>query len=86
MSLAEFWEEISAVDRELLDAINRRVQLVRDLHAHKQEEGIPLRDLEREEQLVRSLQDANEGPLSTAGVSQFFHHVLELTRRELYGE
>jgi chorismate mutase len=86
MSLTEFRDRITSIDRELLDAINRRLTLVRDLHALKAEEGIPVRDLEREASLVRGLQEANEGPLSSEGVASFFHHVIELTRKELYGE
>jgi chorismate mutase len=85
LSLAEYREQISAVDKELLDAINRRLLLVRELHAFKAEEGIPTRDLEREASLVQAMQDANDGPLSSEGVASFFNGVLELTRREMYG-
>lgn len=81
----EFREEISAVDRELLDALNRRLEVVRRLHAFKQREGIPLRDLGREEALIAALQAENGGPLSADAVARFFHFVLELTRDEIHG-
>jgi chorismate mutase/prephenate dehydratase len=83
--IGEFREQITAVDRDLLAAVNRRLELVRELHEHKATEGIPLRDPAREEALVRELQDANRGPLSDDGVAELFHHVLELTRREIHG-
>jgi len=86
MSISAYREQITAVDRELLEAINRRLALVQELHAHKAEEGIPQRDLEREQALVRELQAANGGPLSDAGVAAFFEFVIALTRREMYGE
>lgn len=85
MSLAEFREKISATDRELLAAINKRIELVRALHEHKRSEGIPLRDEKREEQLIVELQAGNNGPLSSAGVATLFHHILELTRKEIHG-
>jgi chorismate mutase / prephenate dehydratase len=85
MSLAEYREQITAVDGELLEAINRRLALVQELHAHKAEEGIPQRDLDREQALVRALQEANGGPLSDAGVAAFFEFVIALTRTEMYG-
>jgi chorismate mutase/prephenate dehydratase len=85
VSLAEFREKISATDRELLAAINKRVELVRALHEHKRAEGIPLRDEKREEQLIVELQAGNNGPLSSAGVAALFHHILELTRKEIHG-
>ena len=86
MTLAGYRERITAADHDLLAAINRRLELVRELHGYKQAEGIPLRDPAREEELVAGLQAANPGPLSSEGVAELFHHVLELTRRELHGE
>jgi chorismate mutase len=85
VTVADYREQISAADRALLAAINKRLELVRALHEHKRAEGIPLRDPAREEQLVVELQAANEGPLSPAGVAELFRHVLELTRKELHG-
>ena len=85
MSVIEYREKIAAADRDLLAAINRRLELVRELHEHKRAEGIPLRDPTREEQLVVELQAANAGPLSSAGVAELFRHVLDLTRKEIHG-
>jgi chorismate mutase len=78
-------EEITAVDLEVLDAVNRRLELVRRLHEHKRAEGLPLRDSDREKALVRELQEHNPGPLSADGVAELFRHVLDLTRKELHG-
>jgi len=83
--IAEYRDQITAVDRELLAAMNRRLELVRALHEYKAAEGLPLRDPEREEALVRDLQSANAGPLSDGGVADLFGYLLELTRRELHG-
>jgi chorismate mutase len=77
---------IDSVDRELLAGVNRRLQLVRELHEHKVAIGIPLRDAGREEAIVASLQQANGGPLSDEGVADFVGFVLALTRRELHGD
>jgi chorismate mutase len=85
VSVTEYREKIAGADRDLLAAINRRLELVRALHEHKRAEGIPLRDPTREEQLVVELQAANAGPLSSAGVAELFRHVLDLTRKEIHG-
>jgi chorismate mutase len=79
-------EEINGIDRDLLALVNRRLEVVRRLHNHKLEQGIPLRDPGREESMLRELADANQGPLSAAGVQDLFRHVLDLTRRELHGD
>jgi chorismate mutase len=84
-TVVEFRDRIGEADRALLAAVNRRLELVRALHDFKQAEGIPLRDSDREQQLVVELQAGNPGPLSDQGVAELFRHVLELTRRELYG-
>ena len=83
--LVSYREEITAIDLELLDAVNRRVELVRRLHEYKAAEGLPLRDPAREDALVRELQGHNPGPVSDAGVAALFRHVLDLTRSELHG-
>jgi chorismate mutase len=84
-AIAEARVAIDAVDRELLDAVNRRLELVRRLHAHKLANGLPLRDPGREESMVGRLQEANSGPLSADGVAELFRHILDLVRRELHG-
>jgi chorismate mutase len=85
VTVGDYRDQIAAADRRLLAAINERLELVRALHEHKRAEGIPLRDPEREQQLVVELQAANSGPLSSAGVAELFRHVLDLTRKELHG-
>jgi len=85
LSVADYRDQISAADRRLLAAMNERLELVRALHEYKRAEGIPLRDPEREQQLVVELQAANGGPLSPIGVAALFRHVLDLTRQELHG-
>jgi chorismate mutase len=78
-------EEIDGIDRDLLAAVNRRLEVVRRLHEHKVEHGVPLRDPGREASMLASLGEANNGPLSDEGLAGFFRHVLDLTRRELHG-
>jgi chorismate mutase / prephenate dehydratase len=85
-TLVEARQAIDRVDRELLAAFNRRLDLVRALHEHKLASGLPLRDPGREGGMIESLKRENSGSLSPAGVESFFGHILELTRSELHGE
>jgi chorismate mutase len=78
-------EQIGEVDRALLAALNRRLEIVTALHDYKLREGIPLRDPERETALIATLQAENEGPLSDDSVARFFDFVLALTRDEIHG-
>jgi chorismate mutase / prephenate dehydratase len=84
--VVELRAEISALDRQLLAAVNRRLELVRRLHEHKLATGMPLRDLVREVAMLRALEAENSGPLSADGVACFFTDVVELIRQEMYGD
>ena len=79
-------DEISALDRSILDAVNRRIDLVASLRRHKQEVGLPFLDPERERALLDDLVSANSGPLSDDGVGDLFRELLDLTKREVAGE
>ena len=83
--LSEARAAIDAIDDALIVSVNRRLELVRQLHDHKQTTGLPLRDPAREAAMVARLQSRNEGPLSDDGVADLVGFVLALTRRELYG-
>ena len=74
--------QIAATDREVLDALNRRLELVRRVQAHKQETGQPAIDAKREAELLKELQASNAGPLSAAAVQAVFTAVLDLMKRE----
>jgi chorismate mutase len=81
--VARFRTEIGEVDRELLDAVNRRLELVRDLKRYKEEHGIAFLDPSREAELLDERVRQNQGPLSEAGVRAFFVELLALIKREL---
>ena len=77
-----FREEISAADRELLGTINRRIGLVRDLHAYKVERGYPLGDPDREAALIEQLEQLNGGPLSSEGLREIYGAIVSEWRRQ----
>jgi chorismate mutase/prephenate dehydratase len=85
-ALVKARREIDAVDRELLGAVNRRLELVATLHEHKAANDLPLRDPGREDSMIAALQEENPGPLSDAGVDALFRFVLDLIRKEIHGE
>ena len=76
-------EAISDNDRKLMEALNKRLELVARLKNYKDSRGIGFVDPEREEWMLSYLQRANRGPLSADGVREFFTRVLELTKREV---
>jgi prephenate dehydrogenase len=83
--LNDLREHIAAVDREVLDALNRRLELVRRVRAHKQETGAPLIDAAREAELLDELVRANDGPLGEEAVRSLFSAVLDVMKQESRG-
>src|SRR5260370_40903130 len=58
-------EQIATVDREVLGALNRRLELVARVQEHKQATGAPTIDAQREADLLQELAESNPGPLSS---------------------
>ena len=75
--------QIADRDRAMLAAVNARLELVAELRAHKQRAGLDFVDPEQEERLLRALDDANRGPLSSNGLRELFREILALTKREI---
>jgi len=75
--------EVADADREILALVNRRLGLVREIRAHKQELGVDFLDPGQEKRLLARLREQNGGPLSAEGVEQLFREILGLVKREL---
>lgn len=76
-------EQVSDNDVRLVEAMNRRLELVGRMWRHKQSRGLEVLDPAREEWMLRYLSRANRGPLSATGLEELFAKVLELTKKEL---
>lgn len=75
---------ITEADLAILELVNRRVELVQQLRAHKVAHGYPMVDPGREDWLVNHLREANRGPLSDEGVRTLAERVISLTKTEVY--
>ena len=81
--VARFRERITELDRLIVDAVNRRLELVAELKRYKDEHGIAFVDSDRERAMVESRVEENNGPLSEDGLRAFYVELLALTKREL---
>jgi len=76
-------QQTAAVDAEILELVNRRLDLVREIRAHKDASGIAFLDPDQETRLLARLRELNRGPLSDEGVDRLFGEILALIKREL---
>ena len=81
----EFRAQIAERDREIVSAINARLQLVRRLKAYKEENRINFLDTRQEQRIHRQLASYNRGPLSEKGLHELVGEILDLMKRELRG-
>ena len=78
--------EISDLDRALVELVNKRLKLVASLKRYKDDHGINFVDLAREEWMLQYLQRLNQGPLTREGLSELYHELLALMKREVTRE
>jgi chorismate mutase len=81
--IKQFREQISDTDRAIVDAVNKRLELVAQIKAYKESRGLGFVDPEREEWMLQYLARANRGPLSTEGLHELFTLILDLSKREV---
>ena len=76
-------EQIATTDRDILELVNHRLELVREIRAHKDAQGAAFVDPDQEARLLARLRELNGGPLSAEGVERLFRELLELVKREI---
>jgi chorismate mutase len=81
----EIREEIAAVDRALVEVINRRVALVQRMRARKEEIGAGWVDPAREQRMLDYVAGLNAGPVSQDGLAELYRQVVALCKRDVYG-
>jgi chorismate mutase/prephenate dehydratase len=72
--------EIDAVDDALLERLNARAELVREVGRLKAGRGAPVYDGAREREIVARLVAANPGPFPNAALPHVFREIISATR------
>lgn len=73
-------KEIQRVDRELLKLLSERAKAMQKLAQSRQADGLPLYDLNEEQQALAELLTVNKGPLSESALQAIYREVLGATR------
>jgi chorismate mutase len=74
--------EIASVDAAIVEAVNRRLELVRRIRDHKQSLGLDFVDRTQEASNLARLEEVNSGPLTSDGLGRLYRELLELTKSE----
>lgn len=80
MDLSEWRARIDAVDQQLVDLLNQRLQYVLEIGRLKRQHGRPVQDLQRERAILERLTAYNQGPLSTQAIEDLFNRIMQEAR------
>lgn len=80
--IRQYREQISDNDLKILEALNKRIKLVKTLKDYKESQGLSFYDPAQEDWVITYLCRANPGPLSNEGVREIFGLILHWAKRE----
>jgi chorismate mutase/prephenate dehydratase len=81
--LEQLRQQVSEIDRSIIEAFNRRLEVVDQIKRHKDEHGIAFVDPEREAAMLAHQSNENRGPLTDEGLRALYAELLALTKREV---
>ena len=80
--IRNYREQISDNDFKILEALNRRIKLVKRLKDYKESQGLSFYDAAQEDWVITYLCRANPGPLSNVGLREIYGVILQWAKRE----
>ena len=80
--IKHYREQISDNDVKILEALNKRVKLVKSLKDYKEAQGLSFYDAAQEDWVITYLSRANRGPLSNEGLREIYSLILQVAKRE----
>jgi chorismate mutase/prephenate dehydratase len=81
--LEQLRQQVSEIDRSIVEAFNRRLEVVAQIKRHKDEHGIAFVDPDREAAMLAQQAGENRGPLTEEGLRALYAELLALTKREV---
>jgi chorismate mutase/prephenate dehydratase len=79
-TLAQLRQQIDAIDRQMIELLNRRASLALEVGELKRGEGSPIFRPEREAQVISGLQASNPGPLPSEAIASIWREVMSACR------
>ena len=80
--IKQYREQISDNDGKILEALNKRIKLVKSLKDYKEAQGLSFYDAAQEDWVITYLARANRGPLSNEGLREVYQLILQVAKRE----
>lgn len=81
MRIADLRIEIDDIDEALIRLLNRRARAAIEVGMLKRTAMLPLRDLDREREVLMKVCQANSGPLDQRATAKLFRRIIRESRR-----
>jgi chorismate mutase/prephenate dehydratase len=74
--IGELRHTIDEIDDKILDLINQRLSLAKQIGDFKKQGGIQIADREREKEILNRLLEKNDGPIGADGLRNIFEAII----------
>lgn len=81
MDLKELRKEIDAVDRQIVELFEKRMEISERIAACKQEKGMQVRDEEREKEKIRQVQKLTHTDFNRQHIEELYTLLMSLSRK-----
>lgn len=78
--LGDWRKDIDSLDRELVALLNRRAESVLGLAPLKRQQGVPVREPDRERRVLANVLESNRGPLTDESLKRIYEAVIQEMR------
>ena len=77
MDITDWRKKIDEIDRRLVELLNERARCVAEIGRIKRQNGLPIQEPNREQEVLRHVLEANQGPLEDAALRRVFERIVE---------
>jgi chorismate mutase len=80
MNISDWRRRMDEIDKKLVDLLNERSQCALEIGRIKQEQGIPIYQPARENEVLSNAEINNNGPLTNAAIRRLFERIIDEAR------
>ena len=77
MDISDWRKKIDEIDRSLVKLLNERARCAVEIGKIKRQNGLPIQEPNREQEVLRQAFRANEGPLTDPAIQRVFERIVE---------
>ena len=76
MDIFDWRKKIDEIDRSLVKLLNERARCVVEIGEIKRQNGLPIHEPNREQEVLRQALEANQGPLASEAIQRIFERIV----------